>query len=351
MGRTGNRTDGGSPGIRRLDRRELLTGLAPTVAARGEHWIRVHRPAMACRFEVTLGSEDARFVPAARAALDQVDALENALTVFRDSSELAQVNRHATAKPVTVSAGLWDLLRLCRDLHAATGGAFDPTSTPLSREWGFLAREGRLPTPEQIETTRSRVGMERVVLDDTNRSVSFASPGVELNLGSIGKGWALDRIATGLRSRGLSHALVSAGGSSFLGWGGRDWHVELRPGGEPLADLRLRRAALGTSGAGEQHFEVEGRRFGHVIDPRTGTPAEGVLSASAVATNAATADALATAFLVGGTPLARSYCAEHPGTMAILVLEESPLAITVHGSRAGVAIDPARGIRLATDGD
>ena len=115
------------------------------------------------------------------------------------------------------------------------------------------------------------------------------------------------------------------------------------------ADLRLRRAAMGTSGAGEQHFEVGGRRFGHVIDPRTGTPAEGVLSASAVAATAATADALATAFLVGGTPLAKSYCAEHPGTAAILVLEDDPRAIVVYGSRAGVAIDPARGIRVATD--
>lgn len=348
MDRTGNRAGAGPPGTRRLDRRELLAGLTGAGAERGGHWIRVHRPAMACRFEVTLGSEDARFVPAARAALDEVDALEGALTVFRDSSELARVNRHAAARPVGVSAGLWDLLGLCRDLHAATGGAFDPTSTPLSREWGFLTREGRVPSAEQIEATRARVGMGRVVLDEADRSVSFASPGVELNLGSIGKGWALDRIASGLRSRGLHHALVSAGGSSFLGWGGRDWAVTLRPGREPLADLRLRRAALGTSGAGEQHFEVDGRRFGHVIDPRTGTPAEGILSASAVTASAATADALATAFLVGGTPLARSYCTEHPGTVAILVFEEDPRAIVVYGSRAGSAIEPAAGIRLAT---
>jgi thiamine biosynthesis lipoprotein len=306
---------------------------------------------MACRFEVTLGSEDARFVPAARAALDEVDSLESALTIFRDSSELARVNRHAGARPVAVSSDLWDLLGLCRDLHAATGGAFDPTSTPLSRAWGFLAREGRVPGPEQIAATRTRVGMERVVLDEADRAVSFSGPGVELNLGSIGKGWALDRIASGLSSQGLHHALVSAGGSSFLGWGGRDWHVTLRPGGEPLADLHLRRAALGTSGAREQHVEDEGRRLGHVIDPRTGRPADGVLSASAVAGNAATADALATAFLVGGTQLARSYCDEHPGTVAILVLEDDARAIVVFGSRAGVAIDPARGVLLATDDD
>jgi thiamine biosynthesis lipoprotein len=304
---------------------------------------------MACRFEVVLASEDARFVPAARAALDEIDALEAALTVFRDTSELFRLNRHAASRPVRVSQGLWHLLSLCRELHAATGGAFDPTSTPLSRVWGFLARRGRLPSPEEIEAARARVGMERVALDATARSVSFASPGVELNLGSIGKGWALDRIAAGLGARGLGRALLSAGGSSFLGWGAESWHVALRPGGDPLAELRLEHAALGTSSAGEQHLVVEGRRLGHVIDPRTGWPAEGVRSASAIAKSAATADALATAFLVGGEPLARAYCAEHPGTVAILVPEEDPRALVVHGSRAGVVIEPAEAGRLCAD--
>jgi thiamine biosynthesis lipoprotein len=330
----------------RLGRRELLTSLASPAGGPAGHWIRVHRSAMACRFEVVLASEDARFVPAARAALDEIDALEAALTVFRDTSELSRVNRHAASGPVRVSEGLWHLLSLCREIHAATGGAFDPTSTPLSRVWGFLARRGRLPSPEEIEAARARVGMERVALDATDRSVSFTSPGLELNLGSIGKGWALDRIAAGLGARGLGRALLGAGGSSFLGWGAESWPVSLRPGGEPLAELRLDHAALGTSSADGQHLEVEGRRLGHVIDPRTGWPAEGVKSASAIAASAAVADALATAFLVGGEPLARAYCGEHPGIVAILVLEADPRALVVRSSRADVAIEAAEGVRF-----
>jgi hypothetical protein len=165
--------DGSSPP--RFDRRELLIGFAPSASERGGHWIRVHRPAMACLFEVTLGSEEARFVPEARAALDEVDALESVLTVFSESSELAQVNRDAASGPVTVSAGLIELLGLCRDLHRATGGAFDPTSTPLSREWGFLGRQGRRPSAEQIEAARARVGMERVVLSEAEHATSAAS--------------------------------------------------------------------------------------------------------------------------------------------------------------------------------
>jgi thiamine biosynthesis lipoprotein len=303
---------------------------------------------MACRFEVTLASRDARLVPAARAALDEVDSLEAALTVFRDSSELSRVNREAASGPFPVSRGLMDLLCLCRDLHTATGGAFDPTSTPLSRDWGLLARPGRHPSPEEIEASLARTGMGRVVLDERDRTVRFAAPGIELNLGSIGKGWALDRIVAGLRRQGLRRGLVGAGGSSFLGWGGESWHLTLRPGGAPMADLRLCEASLGTSGAEEQHIEIEGRRLGHVIDPRTGRPAEGVRSASAIAGSAAAADALATAFLVGGTALASPYCAEHPGTVAILVLEEDPQTLVVHGSRDGLRIEPASNVGLWT---
>jgi thiamine biosynthesis lipoprotein len=305
---------------------------------------------MACRFEVTLVSEDARHVPAARVALDAVDAIEKALTVFRDSSELAQVNRGASSGPVRVSPGLLALLGRCQALHAATGGAFDPTSTPLSREWGFLAREGRQPSPEEIEASRARVGMERVVLDPERLTVAFTAPGVELNMGSIGKGWALDRIQAGLRAAGVGRALVSAGGSSFLGWGGDPWPVALSPGGARRADLWLHQASLGTSGVGEQHFEVDGRRFGHVIDPRTGRPAEGVLSASVLTDDATTADALATALLVGGPALARAWCDDHPETVAILVLENEPQVLRLFGSTRRVQVEPAAGTRLAVDG-
>jgi thiamine biosynthesis lipoprotein len=304
---------------------------------------------MACRFEITLASEDARFVPAARAALDEVDLLEAALTVFRDSSELSEINRRGASGPLPVSRALMNLLSLCRDLHSATGGAFDATSAPLSRAWGFLAGPGRQPSAEQIEAALARTGMNRVVLDEKHRTIRFTTPGVELSLGGIGKGWALDQIAVGLRRRGLRRGFVGAGGSSFFGWGGEDWHVTLRPGGEPLADLQLHEAALGTSGTEQRHLEIEGRRFGHVIDPRTGRPAGGVTSASVIVGNAAAADALATAFVVGGTALASSYCAEHPGTVALLVLEDDPRTLIAYGSRDRLRVEPASDVGLRTE--
>src|SRR5207249_4638242 len=177
---------------------------------------------MACRFEVTLRSQDARHIPAARRALDETDRIEAALTVFRETSELMRVNREAARSPVAVSEALFDLLQACRELSIDTGGAFDITSTPLSRCWGFLRREGRLPSLVELEGAQSQVGIDLVQLDAATRAVRFARDGVELNLGSIGKGYALGRMARVLTDAGVRDALVSAGGSSVLALGSPD---------------------------------------------------------------------------------------------------------------------------------
>jgi len=324
-----------SDGPRPIGRRALFGRLLPQATEAGP-WVKAHRTAMACRFEVTLPSEDARHVEAARAALDEVDAIEGALTWFRDTSEVSRVNRGAASAPVAIGPSLFALLSLCRELHAATGGAFDPATTALSRCWGFLDRRPRLPAAEEIEAARARSGLDKVTADGLSRTVRFAVPGVELNFGAVGKGWALDRVAATLRVRGVFRALLTAGGSSRRGWGGEAWELALRPGGEDLGLLRLRDAALGTSAAGEQP----------VLDPRTGWPAEGVRSASVVASEAAVADALSTAFLVGGPALAGPFCAARPGTMALLVTDARPRQVLVFGKRDGVTVEPATGIRL-----
>lgn len=299
---------------------------------------------MACRFEVTLHDCDARHMHAARLALDEVDCIEARLSVFRDSSLLSEVNRRAAFEPVPVDDDLFALLCLARDLHRDTGGAFDITSTPLSRCWGFLQREGRLPSQQAIDDARARVGMDRVSLDADARAVRFGREGMALNLGSIGKGWALDVVARGLQAARVPRALLSAGGSSVLAVGAvRDgWPIDIasaRAPGIRLARLGLGRGALGTSGAGEQFVEVDGVRYGHVLDPRTGWPASGVLSASVVTDRAAIADALSTAFLVGGPELAARYCATHPNVLALVTPDDGSLKPMIYGAYPGVMVE------------
>ena len=329
-----------------MARREFLSFSSGWNPADTEFWIRVHRPAMACRFEIALPADAARDIPAAREALDAIDVIEATLSVYRDHSALTALNRAAAEEAVPVDAELLGLLARSRALHAATSGAFDVTSTPLSRAWGFFRREGRLPEPSEITNALSAVGMDKVALDARQGTVRFLRPGVELNFNAIGKGYALDRIASGLRGRGVKHALLSAGGSSVraIGGGRRGYAVDIqsRHLAGPLARLRLREAALGTSGASEQFFEAEGRRFGHVLDPRSGWPAQGALSVSVVADDAATADALATAFFVGGAEMARSYCAEHARTLVLFTPDVAPHQPLLFGDHDGARFDAER---------
>ncbi|HXG57140.1 MAG TPA: FAD:protein FMN transferase [Vicinamibacterales bacterium] len=332
-------------GPRRVTRRDFFrtpaTGHAPTA----DFWLRVHRQVMACRFEVVLPGEDSGATPLAREALDYADRLEDLMTIFRDTSELARVNRGAHAGPVVVDPELFAVLAICERVHRATEGAFDITSTPLSRCWGFLQRDGRLPEQSDIDAARADVGMGHVRLDSGHCSVSFDRPGVALNLGAIGKGFALDRLGALLQARGVRRALLSAGSSSILASGGGDdpWPVDLRSAvtNERLATLHLAHGAVGTSGAGEQFVEVDGVRFGHVIDPRSGWPAAGVLSASVVTTDAATADALSTAFLIGGPDLAHQYCSTHPNVLALITPDDGSHRPMTFGSYAGVRTAPA----------
>lgn len=308
-----------------------------------EHWIRVHRRAMACRFEITLRDRDAAQIPAAHAALDEIDRIEARLSVFRETSAISDLNRRASQESVTVDRDFFELLVLARRIHRETGGAFDITSTPLSRCWGFLRREGRLPDLNAIDRARAVVGMDAVALDSATASVRFARTGIELNLGSIGKGWALDAIARDLDAQRVPRALLSAGSSSVraVGRAFDGWPIDItsaRAPGVRLARLSLCYGALATSGAGEQFVEIDGTRYGHVLDPRTGWPASGVLSASVITDDAAVADALSTAFLVGGPSLAKTFCATHPRVLALVTPDDGSLTPLVYGEFPGVSV-------------
>jgi FAD:protein FMN transferase len=333
----------GSGTGRARTRRDFLAAAQTAPAQPYGHWLRVHRPAMACRFEITLDAGDARFVPAAQDALNRVDAIEAQLTVFRDTSDLVHINKHAAEQAVCCAESLFGLLARCQELSSLTDGAFDIATTALSRCWGFLRRCGRLPAESEIRAAREIVGMAHVLLDHQRTSVRFRKPGVELNLGAIGKGYALDCVATTLRAAGVQHGLLSAGRSSLLALGGRDrgWAIDvISPRRDrPLARVWLRDAALGTSGASEQFVVVDGRRYGHVLDPRTGWPCEGTLSATVVCPSAADADALSTAFLVGGPALAERYCDRHRGVLALITPDDDSARTFVIGRSAAAEVE------------
>jgi thiamine biosynthesis lipoprotein len=308
---------------------ELYDLPAEEPAPPGEYaLVRIQRRAMATHFEVLLplGTPDA--VAAGEAALDEIDRLEDQLTVYRDTSEVSRLNARACTGPVPVEEGLFDLLRLAARVSAETDYAFDVTAGALIKAWGFFRGPRRVPADAEVRQALQRVGMRHVALEAEARTVRFDRPGLEINLGSIGKGYALDRAAALLRRDWkISSGVLHGGHSSVYAMGsepgtGRGWPVAIRhPGqeGGRLAVVYLRDRALGTSAATFQYLEHRGRKLGHILDPRTGWPAEGLASASVLATTAAEADALATAFFILGADRARAYCTAHPEIGAVLL--------------------------------
>jgi thiamine biosynthesis lipoprotein len=301
----------------------------PLLVEKSSLVVSVCRRAMACDFEAQLaaGRKDDS-MQHVFAALDLVEAIEGQLTVYRNESEVIGVNRLAAEQPVEVEPRLFALLRLAERLCRETGGALDITAGPLSEAWGFSRRQGRLPSDAEITTALQCVGMDHVVLDETQRTVAFRRPGVSVNFNSIGKGYALDRMAELLADNGVDDYLLHGGRSSVLargtrpGMDGVGWPIGLRHPLRPterLAEFYLRDQALATSGSATQFFRHQGRQYGHILDPRTGRPAEGVYSATVIAPSAAEADALSTAFYVMGPDAVEQYCAGRPEISAILV--------------------------------
>jgi thiamine biosynthesis lipoprotein len=331
----------------RSTRREFLQGkavlaiaseVAGDVAGPGElpqrdaknYLLRLSRRAMACEFEVFFNAgQYERGTETALKALDLVDCLEDQLSVFRHDSEICRLNSRAANEPVAVEPRLFALLAQAVRVHADTRGAYDITAGPLSGAWGFMRRNGSVPTPAAIAAARDCVGSQYLELDGTASSVRFLKPGVEINLGSIGKGYALDRCAELLAAAGINDFLLHGGNSSVLGRGAQGsvaldqgWSVGVRNPLRPnrrIGELRLKDRALATSGSGTQFFIHDARRYGHILDPRSGWPAEGVLSVSTLAPTAAEADALSTAFYVMGPEQAKAYCREHPEIAAVML--------------------------------
>lgn len=312
--------------------------------------VRVSRRAMATRFEVAipLGTPDA--VPAAEDALDEIDRVEQALTIYRDTSEASLINAAAAIRPVAASAELFQLLERCVALHRRTDGAFDAAAGALIAAWGFERRAGRIPSPGVLLQALQSSGTRHLQLSHGSQTIHFRREGLKLNFGSIGKGYALDRVAHRLRTRwGIRSALLHGGGSSVLAIGSppnspAGWPVAIRHPREPeqsLAVVRLRNQALGTSACTHQSFESDGRRFGHLIDPRSGWPAGELASASAICGSAADADALATALFVLGP---EKFSREQPDIAAVVLAASSDRAM-----RIGNAAE--RLISLPNDGE
>lgn len=267
----------------------------------------------------------------AEQAFESIDSLERRISIWQETSEVSYVNAHAAERPVAVDREIIDLILVCKQLNADTSGAFDPTVGPLLDLWGLYKEQGHMPSPEELRDAVSLVGLKLVEVDPESLTVRFTRPGVKLDFGGIGKGFALDRAATLLRKYGITSALLVAGGSTLVAIGAPPgecgWRVEIRDPQDLTRSLRevlIADESLSTSGCYEPQIYLEGKSLCHIVDPRTGVPVKGMLSASAVGPTGVITDGLSTAFMVMGAVGIREFVETHPEVKAAIIEDRAP---------------------------
>ncbi|MFQ6035251.1 MAG: FAD:protein FMN transferase [Sedimentisphaerales bacterium] len=284
----------------------------------------IHRfshQAMATTFEVLIQHDDASYAQqAAGQAFDELDRLESELSRFIENSDISQINNLAANQPLQIGLRAFECLQLATKIYTETGGAFDITIGSLLSCWVNEDKTMRTPSQEELDIARQRTGAHLIKLNETEHTVQLLARAVQIDLGGIGKGYALDQMAELLRDWSIDTALIHGGFSSVLALDSpaetKGWPLTLsNPGNrkQTLAYLHLQARAV--SGSGLQKGQ-------HIIDPRQARPVEGKRAAWACGPDAATADALSTAFMVMSPDEIEQYCLRHPEVQAMVIIND-----------------------------
>lgn len=286
--------------------------------------------AMGATFSIVLyGDDQASMNHAIDAAFDEAHRLDELLSNYKPASEWSRINREAAAHPVAVSPELFQLLSDCLDYSRASEGTFDITVGPLMRAWGFFGGTRQVPSSEQLREAREPVGYEHIQLNAREHAIHFDHPGVEIDPGGVGKGYAVDRMVAILRARGFRNALVAASGSSIYGLGNppdesRGWPISIADPWDHrknAAQVFLKDMSLSTSGAYEKSFRVGGHRYSHIMDPRTGIPAETAVQVTVLAPRTIDSEVWAKPYFIQG----RDWTSVHkPKLWRVLYCDSTP---------------------------
>ena len=263
-----------------------------------------------------------------RAAFDRITQLDEALSDYKPASELNRIGRSAVGNPVGVSQDLFRVLAASLKLSEESAGAFDVTLGPVIRLWRQARTDHRIPTPEALREAAGRCGYRKLHLDAAAGTVLLDQPGMQLDLGAIAKGYAADAALLVLAQSGIRSALVAASGDLAIGEappGQRGWKIGVSRGGSEGGLERilvLHNAAVSTSGDAEQHLQIEGKRYSHIVDPATNMGLTTPITVTIVARRGMDADSLATAVSVLGADRGMAVIRKHPDAAALIITGE-----------------------------
>ena len=268
-------------------------------------------------------------------AIDEVKRIELLLTEFSETSQTSLINQHAGVQPVFVDEEVYRLIKRSKELSVLTQGAFDITCGPLKRLYNFKGETFQFPDTASINNALGKIGADKIQLKEPNR-VFLDKPGMHIAFGAIGKGYAADMVKRKLIEGGITSGVINASGD-LTAFGrrmdGSMWRVGIADPNDPsrvLFWLPVENACVATSGNYEQYFEVNGIRYSHNIDPRTGLPVKGIKSVTIVSPSAELSDALATAVTVMGVDVGIHFIEQLPGTHCLIITDQNKIFTSRH---------------------
>ena len=285
---------------------------------------------MGSRFDISVVAENQKEGDAyIDIAVNEITRIEKIISSWDPSTQTSEINRNAGIKPVVVDEELFQLIQRCIKISDLTNGAFDISYASMDKVWKFDGSMKEMPSEEVIKKSVAKVGYHNIVLNKTNHSVFLKLKGMKIGFGAIGKGYAADKAKALLISKGVKAGIINASGDLNT-WGkqpdGKDWMVAIvNPINKEkvFAWLPVHNSAVVTSGNYEKYVRFNGVLYTHIIDPRTGYPSTGILSASIFTANAELADALATSVFVMGVDVGLDFINQLKGVECILVDENN----------------------------
>ncbi len=281
-----------------------------------------------------------------RAGFDRIAALDNTLSDYKPDSELSEITGRAVRRPVRVSDDLFAVLEASQRLAGETGGAFDVTQGRVVRLWREARKSGRVPNPETVAEARRHTGYTHLHLDRRHRTVMVDLPGMALDVGAIGKGYAASEALAAIGRRGIRSALVAVSGDlafSDAPPGERGWRIQVHAGDGPVpgvpSTLLLTNASVSTSGNSEQHLDAGGRRYSHVINPASGVGLVNDITVTVVAPHGLEADGLDTAASVLGAERGLALIESHRDACGVIVEEKNGSTVATASTRFRKLID------------
>ncbi len=291
---------------------------------------------MGSRFDIYV--EDTNEVSANRyidTAVMEIIRIEKIISSWDENSETSLINRNAGIKPVKVSKELFGLIERALVISKLTDGAFDISYASMDKIWKFDGSMKEFPSEEQIKKSVEKVSYQNIVLNKKEQSVFLKKTGMKIGFGAIGKGFAADKAKALLISKGVPAGIINASGDMNT-WGrqpdGSFWNVAITnpfDKNKAFALLPIKGGAVVTSGNYEKYIEFNGKRYSHIIDPRTGYPASGIVSATVFARSAELADALATSIFVMGVEVGLNRINQLPGVECVIIDDKG----NIHNSK------------------